>query len=130
LKKKIKLIKKGVLNMEDLVSQTSLICSGIVLVAILITIGLLRSLANIFIFIIFGSAILSPIGFDYYNNVSNLQIDKNLLYLYAFGIGIFATLLTIPLWGISSIMNFKDKSQATKIQKIQDNLKDLKNKSE
>ena len=120
--------------MEDLVSQTSLICSGIVLVAILITIGLVRSLANSFIIIIFGGAILSPIGFEYFleyfNNVNYLQMDKKLLYLYACVMGIFATIITIPLWGISSIMSFEDKSHAKKIQKIQDNLKDLKNKSE
>jgi len=112
--------------MENLVSQTSLISCGIVLVAILITIGLLRFLANSFIIIIFGTAILSPIGLSYYNNLNNLNIDNGLLYLYAFGIGAFATILTIPLWGISSIMNFKDNSQIEKMKNIQKDLDNLK----
>ena len=112
--------------MENLVSQTSLISCGIVLVGILITIGLLRFLANFFIIIIFGTAIFSPIGLSYYNNLNNLNIDDSLLYLYAFGIGAFATILTIPLWGISSIMNFKDNSQIEKMKNIQKDLDNLK----
>ena len=108
--------------MEEIITQTSLICSGIVLITILITVSALRFLANLFIIVIFGTAVLSPLGINYFVQLSSLAIDTNLLYLYSFGIGAICTLITVPLWGISSIMNFTDKSQVKKIQK---EIKDL-----
>ena len=112
--------------MEEIITQTSLICSGIVAITILLTISALRFLANFLIIIIFGTAVLSPLGINYLNQIGSLTVDTNLLYLYAFGIGLICTLITVPLWGISSIMNFRDNSQFKKIKNIQKDLDNLK----
>ena len=69
---------------------------------------------------------MSPLGISYLNQIGSLEIDTNLLYLYALLVGFICTLITVPLRGISSIMNFKDNSQAKKINNIQKDLDDLK----
>ena len=112
--------------MEEIITKTSLICSGIVVITILFTISTLRYLANFLIIVIFGTAVLSPLGISYLNQIGSLEIDTNLLYLYALLIGFICTLITVPLWGISSIMNFKDNSQVKKIKNIQKDLDNLK----
>ena len=111
--------------MEEIITQTSLICSGIVLITIVLTVSALRFLANFLIIVIFGAAVFSPLVIDYLNQIGSLTVDTNLLYLYAFLIGLICTLITVPLWGISSIMNFKDKSQVKKIKNIQKDIDNL-----
>jgi hypothetical protein len=94
-----------------------LITVCISILSILLSIFLIRMVANLLILVAFAIAIVAPIVW-YMNEVGNgLQMPIFGLYVGSIISAFLMTLLTVPLWPVSSLMQWTGKKNASVCQK-------------
>lgn len=98
--------------------------SFIVIVTMTLMISGIRWLANAVIVITFLFAALIPLSWS--------SIDTGLedwyLYLLSFGLGVAAPILTVPLWGISTLMMRSEPSNSVRLAQLEKQIQSLEKK--
>ena len=95
--------------MTAITGAEMLIAISISIISILVSIFLIRMVANFLVIIAFIGAVVVHIGcyIIQFENGANISIIH--LYVAAFVFAFIITLMTVPLWPIASIMQWKGK---------------------
>ena len=88
--------------------------------SIILSIFLIRMVANLLIVVAFVAAMIAPIGWFMHEIKSGNQMPIETLYLGAILFAFVITLLTVPLWPVSSIMQWTGKSERKRLSKSED----------
>lgn len=97
-----------------------LITVCISILSILLSIFLIRMVANLLILVAFAIAIVAPIIW-YINAASNgTQVPIFGLYVGSIISAFIMTLLTVPLWPVSSLMQWTGKKERKRLSKIEE----------
>ena len=115
--------------MEGVVNYDGLIAAGVAAVSILNSIFIIRTIANIIIICAFLVAIFAPMIWLFAASVEGITVQAELLYLGAAIFAFFVTLLTTPLWPVSSIMNWTGKKEREKITNLEKKASRLEDKN-
>ena len=100
-----------------------LITVCISILSILLSIFLIRMVANLLILVAFAIAIVAPIIW-YINAASNgTQVPIFGLYVGSIISAFIMTLLTVPLWPVSSLMQWTGKKERKRLSKIEETSK-------
>ena len=103
-----------------------LITVCISILSILLSIFLIRMVANLLILVAFAIAIVAPIVW-YMNEVGNgSQMPIFGLYVGSIVSAFLMTLLTVPLWPVSSLMQWTGKKERKRLSKIEETSKKTK----
>ena len=100
--------------MEQTILQDAILSAGIALVTLILSIVIIRLVANIFIILSFMVAILAPPAWLYFQNTQGIETDKPTLITLSALIAFLVVLWTIPLWPISTLMQWTGKKEKIK----------------
>ena len=95
------------------------IAVGVAIVSILVSIFIIRIFANLLIICAFLAAIIVPVVFLYSENAAGNPVSLVESLLGTAGIAFLITLLTVPLWPVSSIMNWTGKKERDRIASLE-----------
>ena len=105
--------------MTEIPGAEMLIAISISIISILVSIFLIRMVANFLVIIAFIGAVVVPIGWYIiqFENGANISIIH--LYVAAFVFAFIITLMTVPLWPIASIMQWTGKRERQRLDDIE-----------
>ena len=105
--------------MTEITGAEMLIAISISIISILVSIFLIRMVANFLVIIAFIGAVVVPIGWYIiqFENGANISIIH--LYVAAFVFAFIITLMTVPLWPIASIMQSTGKRERQRLDDIE-----------
>ena len=105
--------------MTEITGAEMLIAISISIISILVSIFLIRMVANFLVIIAFIGAVVVPIGWYIiqFENGANISIIH--LYVAAFVFAFIITLMTVPLWPIASIMQWTGKRERQRLDDIE-----------
>jgi Mg2+/citrate symporter len=105
--------------MTMLSGNEMLIAAGISIFSIIISVFLIRMVANILLLLAFSAAVVAPIVWHSHEKASGSEMSVLGLYLAAVIFAFIITLMTTPLWPISSLMQWTGKRERNRIEKIE-----------
>ena len=108
--------------MEETIIKEALLVSGVALVSLVVSIFVIRLIANAFIIAAFLLAIIVPPAWLYVQRSQGLEVDQGLLFVGSALFAFFVALCTVPLWPMSTIMQWTDKKEVKKIKKLEERL--------
>ena len=95
------------------------IAIGISVFSIIVSIALIRMVANLLVVLAFAVAVFAPIIWFIVQNEAGQPVPVSMLYI---GTALFAfvvTLITLPLWPIASIMQWTGKRERQRLDDIE-----------
>ena len=110
---------RGAYEMTTLSGNEMLIAAGISIFSIIISVFLIRMVANILLLLAFAAAVVAPIVWYSHENASGSEMPVLGLYVAAVVFAFIITLMTTPLWPISSLMQWTGKRERNRIEKIE-----------
>ena len=105
--------------MTMLSGNEMLIAAGISIFSIIISVFLIRMVANILLLLAFSAAVVAPIVWYSHEKASGSEMSVLGLYVAAVVFAFIITLMTTPLWPISSLMQWTGKRERNRIEKIE-----------
>ena len=108
--------------MEETIIKEALLVSGVALVSLVVSIFVIRLIANAFIIAAFLLAIIVPPAWLYVQRSQGLEVDQGLLFVGSALFAFFVALCTVPLWPMSTIMQWTGKKEVKKIKKLEERL--------
>ena len=105
--------------MTMLSGNEMLIAAGISIFSIIISVFLIRMVANILLLLAFSAAVVAPIVWYSHEKASGSEMPVLGLYVAAVVFAFIITLMTTPLWPISSLMQWTGKRERNRIEKIE-----------
>ena len=108
--------------MEETIIKEALLVSGVALVSLVVSIFVIRLIANAFIIAAFLLAIIVPPAWLYVQRSQGLEVDQGLLFVGSALFAFFVALCTVPLWPMSTIMQWTGKKEGKKIKKLEERL--------
>ena len=108
--------------LEETIIKEALLVSGVALISIILSIFVIRLIANAFIIAAFLLAILVPPFWLYIQRSQGLEVDQSLLFIGSSLFAFFIVICTVPLWPLSTIMQWTSKKDGKKIGKIEGKL--------
>lgn len=93
--------------------------AGAAIASIVVSIFIIRMFANLLIISAFLAAIIVPVVFLYSENAAGNSVSLLESLLGTAGIAFLITLLTVPLWPVSSIMNWTGKKERDRIAALE-----------
>ena len=110
---------RGAYEMTTLSGNEMLIAAGISIFSIIISVFLIRMVANILLLLAFSAAVVAPIVWYSHEKASGSEMPVLGLYVAAVVFAFIITLMTTPLWPISSLMQWTGKRERNRIEKIE-----------
>ena len=110
---------RGAYEMTTLSGNEMLIAAGISIFSIIISVFLIRMVANILLLLAFAAAVVAPIVWYSHEKASGSEMPVLGLYVAAVVFAFIITLMTTPLWPISSLMQWTGKRERNRIEKIE-----------
>ena len=108
--------------MEEIIIKEALLVSGVALVSLVVSIFVIRIIANAFIITAFLLVIIVPPAWLYVQRSQGLEVDQGLLFIGSALFAFFVALCTVPLWPMSTIMQWTGKKEGKKIKKLEERL--------
>ena len=108
--------------LEETIIKEALLVSGVALVSLVVSIFVIRLIANAFILAAFLLVILVPPAWLYVQRSQGLEVDQGLLFIGSALFAFFVALCTVPLWPMSTIMQWTGKKEGKKIKKLEEKL--------
>ena len=108
--------------LEETIIKEALLVSGVALVSLVVSIFVIRLIANAFIVAAFLLAIIVPPAWLYVQRSQGLEVDQGLLFVGSALFAFFVALCTVPLWPMSTIMQWTGKKEGKKIKKLEERL--------
>ena len=108
--------------MEETIIKEALLVSGVALVSLVVSIFVIRLIANAFIIAAFLLVIIVPPAWLYVQRSQGLEVDQGLLFIGSALFAFFVALCTVPLWPMSTIMQWTGKKEGKKIKKLEERL--------
>jgi hypothetical protein len=105
--------------MTEIPGAEMLIAISISIISILVSIFLIRMVANFLVIIAFIGAVVVPIGWYIIQLENGANISIIHLYVAAFVFAFLITLMTVPLWPIASIMQWTGKRERQRLDDIE-----------
>ena len=105
--------------MTEITGAEMLIAISISIISILVSIFLIRMVANFLVIIAFIGAVVVPIGWYIIQLENGANISITHLYVAAFVFAFMITLMTVPLWPIASIMQWTGKRERQRLDDIE-----------
>ena len=108
--------------LEETIIKEALLVSGVALVSLVVSIFVIRIIANAFIITAFLLVIIVPPAWLYVQRSQGLEVDQGLLFIGSALFAFFVALCTVPLWPMSTIMQWTGKKEGKKIKKLEEKL--------
>ena len=108
--------------LEETIIKEALLVSGVALTSLILSIFIIRLVANVFIIAAFLLAILVPPAWLYVQRSQGLEVDHSLLLIGSALFAFFIAVCTVPLWPLSTIMHWTGKKEGKKIKKLEEKL--------
>ena len=108
--------------MEETIIKEAILVSGVALISLVVSIFVIRLIANAFIVAAFLLAIIVPPAWLYVQRSQGLEVDQGLLFVGSALFAFFVALCTVPLWPMSTIMQWTGKKEGKKIKKLEERL--------
>ena len=108
--------------LEETIIKEALLVSGVALTSLILSIFIIRLVANVFIIAAFLLAILVPPAWLYVQRSQGLEVDYSLLLIGSALFAFFIAVSTVPLWPLSTIMQWTGKKEGKKIKKLEEKL--------
>ena len=108
--------------LEETIIKEAVLVSGVALVSLVVSIFVIRLIANAFIVAAFLLAIIVPPAWLYVQRSQGLEVDQGLLFIGSALFAFFVALCTVPLWPMSTIMQWTGKKEGKKIKKLEEKL--------
>lgn len=109
--------------MDGTLTHEVLIASGIAIISIFASIVIIRALANLLIILAFLTAIIAPVVWYFIKTSSGESMPVEVLYLGSAIFAVVITILTLPLWPASSIMQWTGKKEQKQINSLKNKIK-------
>ena len=108
--------------MEETIIKEAVLVSGVALISLVVSIFVIRLIANAFIVAAFLLSIIVPPAWLYVQRSQGLEVDQGLLFIGSALFAFFVALCTVPLWPMSTIMQWTGKKGGKKIKKLEERL--------
>ena len=105
--------------MEEIIIKEGLLAAGVALLSLTLSIFVIRLVANIFILVVFLLAIIVPPAWIYVQRSQGIEIDQALIIVGSAAFAFFMVLSTVPLWPVSTLMQWRGKKERKEIEKLQ-----------
>ena len=106
--------------LEETIIKEALMVSGVALTSLIVSIFIIRLVANVFIIVAFLFAILVPPAWLYVQRSQGLEVEQSLLFVGSALFAFFIAVCTVPLWPLSTIMQWTGKKEGKKIKKLEE----------
>ena len=110
------------MSLEETIIKEAVLVSGVALVSLVASIFVIRLIANAFIIAAFLLAVIVPPAWLYVQRSQGLDVDQGLLFIGSALFAFFVALCTVPLWPMSTIMQWTGKKEGKKIKKLEEKL--------
>ena len=108
--------------LEETIIKEALLVSGVALTSLMLSIFVIRRVANVFIISAFLLAILVPPAWLYVQRSQGLEVDHSLILIGSALFAFFIAVCTVPLWPLSTIMQWTGKKEGKKFRKLEGKL--------
>ena len=105
--------------MEETIFKEGLLAAGVALLSLTLSIFIIRLVANVFILAVFLLAIIAPPAWIYVQRSQGIEIDQALIIFGSAAFAFFMVLSTVPLWPVSTLMQWRGKKERREIEKLQ-----------
>jgi len=105
--------------LEEIIIKEGLLAAGVALLSLTLSIFVIRLVANIFILVVFLLAIIVPPAWIYVQRSQGIEIDQALIIVGSAAFAFFMVLSTVPLWPVSTLMQWRGKKERKEIEKLQ-----------
>jgi predicted PurR-regulated permease PerM len=103
-----------------------LIAASISIVSILLSVFLIRMVANLLLLIAFAAAVAAPILWYMQELANGSQMNVMAMYVAAVFIAFAVTLMTTPLWPVSSLMQWTGKPERKRLDRVEETTQSLR----
>ena len=110
--------------MEEIIIKEGLLAAGVALLSLTLSIFVIRLIANVFILVVFLLAISVPPAWIYVQRSQGIEIDQALIIVGSAAFAFFMVLSTVPLWPVSTLMQWRGKKERREIEKLQKKVKE------
>ena len=110
--------------MEEIIIKKGLLAAGVALLSLTLSIFVIRLVANVFILAVFLLAIIVPPAWIYVQRSQGIEIDQALIIVGSAAFAFFMVLSTVPLWPVSTLMQWRGKKERREIEKLQKKVKE------
>ena len=110
--------------MEEIIIKEGLLAAGVALISLTLSIFVIRLVANVFILAVFLLAIIVPPAWIYVQRSQGIEIDQALIIVGSAAFAFFMVLSTVPLWPVSTLMQWRGKKERREIEKLQKKAKE------
>ncbi len=110
--------------MEEIIIKEGLLAAGVALLSLTLSIFVIRLVANVFILAVFLLAIIVPPAWIYVQRSQGIEIDQALIIVGSAAFAFFMVLSTVPLWPVSTLMQWRGKKERREIEKLQKKVKE------
>lgn len=110
--------------MEEIIIKEGLLAAGVALLSLTLSIFVIRLVANVFILVVFLLAIIVPPAWIYVQRSQGIEIDQALIIVGSAAFAFFMVLSTVPLWPVSTLMQWRGKKERREIEKLQKKVKE------
>ena len=110
--------------MEEIIIKEGLLAAGVALLSLTLSIFVIRLIANVFILVVFLLAIIVPPAWIYVQRSQGIEIDQALIIVGSAAFAFFMVLSTVPLWPVSTLMQWRGKKERREIEKLQKKVKE------
>lgn len=105
--------------MEEIIIKEGLLAAGVALLSLTLSIFVIRLVANVFILAVYLLAIIVPPAWIYVQRSQGIEIDQALIIVGSAAFAFFMVLATVPLWPVSTLMQWRGKKERREIEKLQ-----------
>jgi len=110
--------------LEEIIIKEGLLAAGVALLSLTLSIFVIRLVANVFILVVFLLAIIVPPAWIYVQRSQGIEIDQALIIVGSAAFAFFMVLSTVPLWPVSTLMQWRGKKERREIEKLQKKVKE------
>jgi len=110
--------------LEEIIIKEGLLAAGVALLSLTLSIFVIRLVANVFILAVFLLAIIVPPAWIYVQRSQGIEIDQALIIVGSAAFAFFMVLSTVPLWPVSTLMQWRGKKERREIEKLQKKVKE------
>ena len=110
--------------MEEIIIKEGLLAAGVAFLSLTLSIFVIRLIANVFILVVFLLAIIVPPAWIYVQRSQGIEIDQALIIVGSAAFAFFMVLSTVPLWPVSTLMQWRGKKERREIEKLQKKVKE------
>jgi type VI protein secretion system component VasK len=103
-----------------------LIAGSISIISIILSIFLIRMVANLLLLLAFAVAVAAPIAWYMQELANGSQMPVLAMYVAAVIFAFVITLMTTPLWQVSSMMQWTGKPERKRLDKVEETTQSLR----